>query len=109
MLHLGLAAKSRVVLDMAGGNYSTMLSVRTGPTCPGTEVPLACAAGYMPDRSFLDLNLNSGDYYVQVDGYGGDSGAWGVTRCPFGAECALMRRIASCECLKSQRKSMFRP
>jgi hypothetical protein len=78
MLHLKLAAKSRVVLDMAGSNYSTMLSVRTGATCPGTEVPLGCAAGYVPDRSFLDLDLDSGDYYVQVDGYAGDSGAWSL-------------------------------
>jgi len=78
MLHLKLAQKSRVVLDMAGSNYSTMLSVRTGAKCPGTEVQLACAAGYMPDRSFLDLQLDAGDYYVQVDGYGGDSGAWSL-------------------------------
>jgi hypothetical protein len=78
MLHLALAAKSRVVLDMAGSNYSTMLSVRTGPTCPGTEVQLACSAGYVADRSFLDLDLDAGDYYVQVDGYGGDSGAWSL-------------------------------
>ena len=78
MLHLKLAQKSRVVLDMAGSNYSTMLSVRTGATCPGTEVQLGCAAGYVPDRSFLDLTLDVGDYYVQVDGYAGDSGAWSL-------------------------------
>ena len=76
MLHLKLTAKSRVVLDMSSSNYQTMLSVRSGAICPGTEVQLACAAGYMPDRSFLDLDLDSGDYYVQVDGYAGDSGAW---------------------------------
>jgi len=76
MLHLKLTAKSRVVLDMSGSNYQTLLSVRSGATCPGTEVQLACAAGYMPDRSFLDLDLDSGDYYVQVDGYAGNSGAW---------------------------------
>jgi Putative metal-binding motif len=78
MLHLTLAAKSRVVLDMAGSNYWTMLSVRTGAICPGTEVNLGCAAGYMPDRSFLDLELDAGDYYVQVDGYAGESGAWSL-------------------------------
>jgi hypothetical protein len=78
VLHLKLTAKSRVILDMAGSNYSTMLSVRTGTTCPGTELPLACAAGYVPDRSFLDLELGPGDYYVLVDGYAGDSGAWSL-------------------------------
>lgn len=76
MLHLKLSAKSRVVLDMSGSTYSTLLSVRGGATCPGTELELACAAGYRPDRSFLDLDLDSGDYYVQVDGYAGESGAW---------------------------------
>ncbi len=78
MLHLKLTQKSRVVLDMVGSTYQTMLSVRTGATCPGTEVQLACSAGYVPDRSYLDLELDAGDYYVQVDGYAGDSGAWSL-------------------------------
>ena len=78
LLHLRLETKSRVVLDMAGSKYSTMLSVRSGATCPGTELPLACAAGQAASRSFLDLDLESGDYYVQVDGYGGDAGAWSL-------------------------------
>jgi hypothetical protein len=78
MLHLALKAKSRVIFDMAGSSYNTMLSVRTGSTCPGTELPLSCAAGYLPERSYLDLDLDQGDYYVQVDGYAGDSGAWAL-------------------------------
>ncbi|HYP98468.1 MAG TPA: putative metal-binding motif-containing protein [Polyangiaceae bacterium] len=78
LLHLRLETKSHVVLDMGGSKYNTMLSVRTGPDCPGTELQLACAAGTVPSRSFLDLDLESGDYYVQVDGYGGDSGAWSL-------------------------------
>jgi len=78
LLHLRLKTKSRVVLDMSGSGYSTMLSVRRGATCPGTELPLSCAAGYAAGRSFLDLDLGSGDYYVQVDGYAGDAGAWSL-------------------------------
>ena len=78
LLHLRLETKSRVVLDMAGSKYDTMLSVRSGATCPGNELPLACAAGTSASRSFLDLELESGDYYVQVDGYGGDAGAWSL-------------------------------
>jgi len=79
LLHLRLETKSRVVLDMAGSSYSTMLSVRSGTTCPGTELPLACAAGQAAGRSFLDLDLESGDYYVQVDGYGASAaGAWSL-------------------------------
>jgi hypothetical protein len=78
ILHLALNAKSRVVFDMAGSDYSTMLSVRSGTSCPGTELQLACAAGYQPERSYLDLDLDRGDYYVLVDGYAGDSGAWSL-------------------------------
>ena len=78
ILHLQLAGKSRVVLDMSGSTYSTLLSVRAGATCPGSELPLSCAAGYQPGRSFLDLDLDGGDYYVQVDGYAGDQGAWSL-------------------------------
>ena len=76
ILHLQLASKSRVVLDMSGSNYATLLSVRAGATCPGSELQSACAAGYQAGRSFLDLNLDGGDYYVQIDGYAGDQGAW---------------------------------
>jgi hypothetical protein len=78
LLHLALKRKSRVIFDMAGSSYATMLSVRTGATCPGTELSLACAAGYQPERSYLDLDLDPGDYYVQVDGYAGDAGAWSL-------------------------------
>jgi hypothetical protein len=76
LLHLALKHKSRVIFDMAGSGYSTMLSVRSGTACPGTELPLSCAAGYQPERSYLDLDLDPGDYFVQVDGYAGAFGAW---------------------------------
>ncbi|HEY4159614.1 MAG TPA: MopE-related protein [Polyangiaceae bacterium] len=76
IFHLALTQKSRVVLDMAGSDYSTLLSVRSGQDCPGLELPLACAAGYVQDRSFLDLTLDPGNYFVLVDGYDGAAGAW---------------------------------
>jgi hypothetical protein len=78
ILHLALSRKSRVVLDMGGSTYQTMLSVRSGETCPGNELQFACAAGYQASRSFLDLDLESGDYYVQIDGYRGAAGAWAL-------------------------------
>jgi hypothetical protein len=78
IFHLRLDVKSHVVLDMGGSKYTTMLSVRSGDTCPGTELPLACAAGLADSRSFLDLDLDRGDYYVLVDGYGSDAGAWSL-------------------------------
>lgn len=76
MLKLELAAKKRVVLDMKGSGYNTLLVVRRATSCPGPEVAMACAAGYYQDRSFLDLTLDAGDYWVQVDGYAGYSGPW---------------------------------
>lgn len=76
ILRLRLTEPRRVVLDMQGSAYQTMLSVRAGDLCPGAELPLSCAPGYPATRSYLDLNLQAGDYFVQIDGYDGDYGAW---------------------------------
>ena len=76
LLELTLAATKRVVLDMSGSGYNTILDVRSGPGCPGTEVPMACAVGYGQGRSYLDLTLGAGTYYLQIDGYELDSGPW---------------------------------
>jgi hypothetical protein len=76
ILKLSLTSPRRVIFDMQGSSYQTMLSVRQGQSCPGVELPLACAPGYWASRSFLDLDLQAGDYFVQIDGYDGDSGAW---------------------------------
>jgi hypothetical protein len=76
ILHLRLTVPRRVVLDMQGSAYQTMLSVRQGEFCPGLELPLACAPGYRVGRSYLDLDLQAGDYFIQIDGYDGAAGAW---------------------------------
>jgi hypothetical protein len=76
MLHLHLDAPKRVVLDGQGSSYSAIIDVRSGPGCPGTEVVDGCSAGYVRDRGYLDLSLDAGDYWVQIDGYQGSSGAW---------------------------------
>lgn len=76
LLKLVLAAHKRVVLDMMGSGYSTLLDVRKGPACPGQEIVLGCAAGYLPTRSYLDLDLDAGTYYIQIDGYAQDKGPW---------------------------------
>lgn len=76
MLKLDLAAKKRVILEMKGSAYNTLLVVRKATGCPGPEVAKGCAAGYQTDRSFLDLTLDAGSYWVQVDGYAGYSGQW---------------------------------
>ncbi len=76
LLELRLSQPRRVILDMSGSSFDTLLSVRAGEACPGVELPLACAPGYRASRSFLDLDLQAGDYFVQIDGYNGDSGVW---------------------------------
>jgi hypothetical protein len=76
LLRLVLAAPKRVVLDAGGSAYNTLLDVRSGPTCPGTEVPMGCAIGVSADRSYLDLNLEAGTYFIQVDGFNYDAGPW---------------------------------
>jgi len=76
LLKLELTAPKRVVFDMLGSAYSTMLSVRSGATCPGAELPQSCSLGFSASRSFLDLDLIPGTYYVQIDGYAGSVGPW---------------------------------
>lgn len=77
ILELVLTQTKRVVLDMQGSGYSTMLSVREGNSdCPGNEVLGACAVGYYPERSFLDLELAAGTYYILVDGFASQLGPW---------------------------------
>ncbi len=76
MLKINLPAKKRVVLDMYGSAYPTLLDVRKGPDCPGTEVSQGCTVGYNANRSFLDLELDPGLYYIQIDGYALSSGPW---------------------------------
>jgi hypothetical protein len=77
-MKLDLAQQRRVVLDMSGSFYTTILDVRKGPACPGIEVPNACHVGFNANRSFLDLTLAAGTYFVQVDGYNADKGPWNL-------------------------------
>jgi hypothetical protein len=76
LLKLTLGSPRRVVFDMRGSDFDTLLDIRSGPSCPGDEVPSACAVFSSGDRSFLDLELSAGDYFVQIDGYAGASGNW---------------------------------
>ena len=76
LLKLHLSEPRRVIFDMQGSSFETMLSIREGTFCPGAELPQACAPGYQAGKSYLDLDLQAGDYFIQIDGYDGDSGAW---------------------------------
>jgi hypothetical protein len=76
LLRLVLDRPRRVLLDMRGSDFDTLLNVRRGPDCPGEELSGGCAVGVADDQSFLDLELTAGTYYLQVDGYAGALGAW---------------------------------
>lgn len=76
LLKLTLSARRRVVLEMAGSGYDTLLDVRRGPSCPGTEVPFGCTIGVGVRKSFLDLTLDAGVYFLQIDGYSLAQGPW---------------------------------
>jgi hypothetical protein len=76
LLRLVLSEPKRVALDTTGSGYNVMLSVRKGPSCPGVEIPLACTASVASNPAYLDLELEAGTYYVQVDGLAGATGPW---------------------------------
>lgn len=78
LMRLVLTQQRRVVFDMSGSVNTTLLDVRSGAACPGVEVPNACNAGLGPNRSFLDLTLAAGTYWVQIDGYAGSAGPWNL-------------------------------
>jgi hypothetical protein len=75
-LSLNLAQPQRVVLDMEGSAYETILDVRQGPSCPGLANDADCYVGFSAQRSFLDLELTAGQYFVIVSGYSGADGVW---------------------------------
>jgi hypothetical protein len=78
VLVLTLAASQRVVLDMTGSSFETILDVRQGSPCPGTAIQADCYVGFSSSRSFLDLELTAGTYYVIVHGYDGAVGTWNL-------------------------------
>jgi hypothetical protein len=73
-----LGQPQRVVLDMEGSSYTTILDVRQGSTCPGMPVTGGCFVGFSAQRSFLDIELPAGQYWIVVDGYQGASGPWNL-------------------------------
>ncbi|MBI2389982.1 MAG: putative metal-binding motif-containing protein [Deltaproteobacteria bacterium] len=73
---LDVAKKSRLIVDAFGSAFTTTVSVRKGDTCPGVELENGCAAGYVVDNAFLDLNVDPGTYWIVVDGYSLASGSY---------------------------------
>ena len=78
VLRLVLTEKRRVVLDMEGSSYQTILDVRQGPACPGSPTVNGCYVGFSSQRSFLDMELTAGLYFVLVSGFDGAKGPWAL-------------------------------
>ncbi len=78
ILRFELSRRRRVVFEMAGSGYETLLDVRRGDECPGEEVPGACVVSPRLGRSYLDIVLEPGTYWVQIDGLGGAEGQWSL-------------------------------
>lgn len=78
MMRFVLPARKRVIFDTQGSGFSTILNIRQGTACPGIEVPDACHVGFKASRSFLDVVLDAGTYWVQLDGYAGAVGSWNL-------------------------------
>ena len=78
LLRLDIAQPRRVVLDMIGSFYTTLIDVRKGTVCPGSEVTDLCHVGFGANRSFLDTVLTPGTHWIQVDGYGAENGPWNL-------------------------------
>lgn len=76
VLKLTLEEPRRMLFDMQASTFDTLLVVREGESCPGTEISGTCSPGYVTGRSFLDTVLPAGTYWVQIDGYDGARGRW---------------------------------
>ncbi len=76
ILRLVLTQNQRVILNMDGSVYPTILSLRQGTTCPGVELKGACNFAFSGPRSFLDYELTAGTYWIVIDGYDLNKGAW---------------------------------
>lgn len=78
VLKLTLSTRRRVVFDMSGSEYSSLIDVRLGEPCPGIAVQNACNPSYSAGEAFLDVNLDPGTYFVVIDGYAGAAGKWNL-------------------------------
>jgi hypothetical protein len=76
LLAFTLTRPRRMVFDLFGSDYDTLLVVRDASSCPGGEIFGTCSLGRGSTRSFLDVELDAGSYFLQIDGYNGVSGAW---------------------------------
>jgi hypothetical protein len=78
VLKLTLAHDQRVVFDMEGSSYQTILDVRLGPACPGSPTVNGCYVGFSTQRSFLDMELTAGPYFILVSGFDRSKGPWAL-------------------------------
>lgn len=76
LLRVVLDQPKRMIVDARGSNFNVLLNLRRGPACPGTELAGGCSLSSGGVVSFLDLILEAGEYFLQIDGYAGDTGTW---------------------------------
>jgi cysteine-rich repeat protein len=68
---LVLATSADVTLDSVGSDFDAVIHLRSGTTCPGTQ--LVCddnSAGGTPGQARIFRNLAAGTYWVVMDGAG---------------------------------------
>jgi hypothetical protein len=78
IFRLVLSQTKRVVLNMDGSQLLSILSIRKGNQCPGLEIMNGCNVGFSAARSFFDVTLSAGTYWVVVDGYALQKGPWNL-------------------------------
>lgn len=78
IFRLVLAQPQRVVASTDGSTFPTILSLRKGAQCPGLEVNNGCNVGFGASRSFIDATLSADTYWIVLDGYAMQKGAWNL-------------------------------
>jgi hypothetical protein len=76
ILEFEISEPRRVFFETQGSGYPVLLNLRSGSECPGSEIVGGCAASSRSGGTFLDIELDAGKYFVQIDGVDGEEGAW---------------------------------
>jgi Putative metal-binding motif len=77
LLALSFEDPTRLVLLSRGSEIPLLVNLRSGQTCPGTEVERGCFVADGPEQGgYFERVLPAGDYWLQVMGYAGGAGRW---------------------------------
>jgi cysteine-rich repeat protein len=86
---LDIRSRSSVVIDTDPATWDTVLYLLSGATCPGTEIACNDDISGTNRASRITTSLDAGTYWIVVDGYGTEAGAFNlsVSATPAGDEC----------------------